>query len=175
MSLEEQLLGDVPPNQVPLGTALRSVAVSGLELGVGGVESLAPNLVGLVNRGELPAQPNPRQGGLTVNAAAQRFVDMSPGIGVQTLPEKSLHLGLAHLTIDTHGRQAGADPATRRVALRGVVVAQRLSATALVVAGGYLTCEVGVPVPSMENVHGHHSEPPPSVTTVRVNPVKMMT
>src|SRR6186997_739817 len=133
MVLQEQLVRDVPSDQVTLGAWFRTVTVGGLEFGVPREQPVAPYLVGLVNRRESAAQPNRGHRGLAVHAAGEGFLDKGVSVGMQTVAEEGLHLSLADATVHAHRCETGTDPAPGWVAGRGVVVAQGLATSALVI------------------------------------------
>jgi len=89
MVLAEQLVGDVPADQVTLGASFRPVTVCGLELGVRHEEPVAPYLEGLVDGGEPPVQPDRRHRGLAVHPAANGLLNTGVDVGVQTLTEQT--------------------------------------------------------------------------------------
>lgn len=156
LCLAEELGRDVPPDQVPLRPPLRPAAVSLVELLVCRVEALPPQLTRVVDHRVPSAEPNGRPRVLERGSSRHRGTDPSLRVGVQTLAEERLHLRLGHLAVDVHRDPPTADPASRRVPLGEVVVAQRLPVQRLMIAGRHLSGQIRVPVPGMQHMHRHH-------------------
>ena len=85
---------------------------------------------------------------------------------VQPLAEQRLHLRLGNLTIDAHRRPPAPHPATRRIALRGVVIRQRLSTPTHNIPRRDLPRQIRKAVAGLQHMNGHQRANSPPGTSV---------
>jgi len=163
LCLTEELGSDVPPDQIPLRSPLRPAAVSLVELLVCRVEAIAPRVTGVLHHRVPAAEPNGRLRVLERGSSRHRGTDPGLRVRVHALPEEGLHLRLGHPPVDAHRDLAGADPPSRWVPVGEVVVAQRLAAQRLMIAGRDLPGQIRVAVAGVKHVHRHHRRLSPPI------------